>query len=296
MRRFIFPFFIGLTLSLLQACGGGGEGGGSVNSSVNYSGSTSVAEVDTTNSEDLGTASASAARQAVVTDAVNGVMRPAADLEDKVLDVSPTIAEWIAQSRNYAARTEDVSRFCTQGGEAIANTNDAETSGTITFTNCGIDDGNGSVIVMTGAVDFTLTLVNNEVDSMSLNYNVSVTYEGKTAGVNLRISCVDMTGVRSCSITSDFVGLDNRVYRVTNITVSGSASSGYYVDATVYDPAHGSVSLTTTSPLLIDCPTGVPSTGTVVITGANSSSATVSFDSCDQFTVTVNGLGEIFYW
>lgn len=289
----VFTFIV---ISLfLQSCGGGGDGG-SVGSGINYSGSTAAAEVDTTNSEDLGTASASAARQAIVSEGVNGVLRPAPELEDKVLEISPMIAEWVAQSRGYAARTEDVSSVCTLGGQAIAITNDAGTSGTITFTNCRIDDGNGSVIVMTGTVDFTFTLVNNEVDSMSLNYNVSVSYEGETAGVNLRISCVDMTGARSCSITSDFVGLDNRVYRVTNITVSGSAYSGYYVDATVYDPVHGYVSLTTTAPLLFDCPTGVPSTGSVVITGSNSSSATVSFDSCSQFTVTVSGLGETFYW
>jgi hypothetical protein len=295
MRRFLLPFFIGLTLSLLQACGGGG-GGSSAGSGVNYSGSTAEAEVETANAEDLGTASASAARQAIVSEGVNGVLRPLPELEDKVLEISPMIAEWVAQSVSYAARTEDVSAVCTGGGQAIADTNDAGTSGTITFTNCRFDDGNGSVISMTGTVDFTYTEVNGEIDSMSLNYNVSVTYQGETAGVNLRISCVNMTSAGSCSISSDFVGLDNRVYRVIDITVGGDAYSGYYVDATVYDPAHGHVSLTTTAPLLFDCPTGAPSTGTLVITGTNSSSATVSFDSCDQFTVTVNGLGETFYW
>jgi hypothetical protein len=182
-------------------------------------------------------------------------------------------------------------------GSAIANTNDAGTEGTITFTNCGISDGNGGVVTLSGTVAVSYTLVNNTIDSMEMTFHVSVSFGGETASISMSLSCVGLTGVGSCTVSSDFVGIDDRVYRVTDITVSGSAASGYYIDATVYDPAHGSVTMTTTAPLLFDCSNGVPRTGTLALTGSNATSATITFVSCSEYNITVDGNpATTYYW
>ena len=297
MKTIRFLIAATCTIFLLQGCGGGGGDSASLVSVPTYAGLTTQATVDNTSSRDLSTAATSGALQAVVADAAGGTLpRPAASLDSKVVDVAPAIARWIALNGGFfASKTTDVSSdICTNGGSAIANTNDDGTVGTITFTNCGIDDGNGGVLVFNGTVDYT---VNTGADTLSMVFHMTVSYAGETQSINMTLACASFTSSPVCTVSSDFIGLDDRVYRVTDISVSGTAASGYYVDATVYDPDHGYVSITTTGPIVFDCPTtGAPSTGTVVISGASGSSATLSFDSCSSFTVTISGNSVPFTW
>jgi hypothetical protein len=300
MNRFAILIAVGLSL-LLQACGGGGGDSSGGSTITTYSGLMTEARIDTGNSQDLSTAVASGAMQSVVADSAEGALLPRSvpNPESKLVEISPKIAQWITQSGVlYSAKTTNYSAYiCDSGGSAVADTNDAETVGTIVFLNCGISDGASGTIVITGSVDFSITLSGGSADSMSMTFRVTVAYGGESANINMTISCVNLTGVASCTVSSDFVGLDNRVYRVTDITVSGNASSGYYVSATVYDPAHGRVGMTTTAPLLYNCSNGVPSTGTVVISGTDSTSATINFVSCSEFNVTVaGGSSETFFW
>ncbi|MEJ2694767.1 MAG: hypothetical protein P8166_17520, partial [Candidatus Thiodiazotropha sp.] len=113
----------------------------------------------------------------------------------------------------------------------------------------------------------------------------------------MSVSCINFNSVSpTCSISSDFVGLDSRTYRVENIAVNGSAVSGFYVNATVYDPDHGYVTMETDTPLTFDCATGVPGTGSVVLSGASTTLATITFVSCDEFNVTIDSVAETFFW
>lgn len=297
MKTVRFLFGVAFSIFLLQGCGGGGGGGSSLVSVPTYAGLTTAATVDNTSSRDLSTAATSGAMQAVVSGSAEGViLRPAPSMESKVVDVSPKIAQWIGQNGGFFAgkRTNMSATICTSGGSAIADTNDAETVGTITFANCGIDDGYGGVLVFNGTVDYTY---NSGADSLSMVFHMTVSYAGDSQSINMTIACASISGSPVCTVSSDFVGLDDRTYRVTNIGVTGDAYSGFYVDATVYDPDHGYITMTTTSPILFDCPTtGVPSTGTITINGASASSATISFDSCSSFTVTINSVAEVFNW
>ena len=287
-----------LSLFMLQGCGGGGGDSPSFGSVPTYAGLTTEAVIDTANARDLTTASASGSLQAVVANEASGILsRSTPNLEAKLLEISPRIAQWLGQDIGaFVAKTTNVtSLICDAGGTAIADTNDAETVGTITFSYCGISDGAGDAIVLNGTVDFSYV---TSSDSISMVYHVTVSYAGESQAINMTISCIDfMTSSPSCTVSSDFIGLDSRTYRITDISVSGTATSGFSVYATIYDPDNGRFDMTTSVPILFDCPTaGIPSTGVVGISGASGTSATISFDSCSSFTVTINGVPETFNW
>ncbi|MEJ2694940.1 MAG: hypothetical protein P8166_18475, partial [Candidatus Thiodiazotropha sp.] len=194
LRSYTFLISLSMTLFLLQACGGGGGGGEGTNVNVpNYGGLTSQALIDTGNSRDLGTAAASGALQSVVADAANNAMRqPVPKPENKLLQIAPKIAHAIVQSElYYAAKSTNHSDLCL-GGSAILNTNDAETVGTVTFSGCGIDDGVGGVIVLTGTVDFSYEA---GTSAMSMVFHVRIDYAGESADVNMSISCVNFNSL-----------------------------------------------------------------------------------------------------
>lgn len=291
LHVFRYLLTILVTALMLQGCGGGG-GGGSTSSVPTYAGLTSEARIDTANAEDLSTASVSSALQASIASEASSLSpRSMPSHEAKVLEISPRIAQWIAISSNDLAARE-VAGLCATG-TATTNAADTDPVGTITFSSCGIDDGTGNQIVLTGTVDYSF---NQSTDTFDMSFHVSVTYAGETAALNLTIHCVNFSNATSCMVSSDFVGLDGRIYRVTDISVFGDPSTGISVDATVYDPNHGRVTMVTTSAMVFDCPVGVPSTGTLVISGSDSTSATVSFNGCTSFDVTIAGSPATYFW
>jgi hypothetical protein len=290
-----------LSLLLLQGCGGGGgdsdSDSPSSSNSTTYTGSTAEATIDASNAKEIATGAASGTQEAVASNALSVVaMRPQATPRSKLEELSPRIAQWIDQLMSpHAAKVFDVSNdICDQGGSAVADTNDDETEGTITFNNCTINDMEGGSMVLNGAVRYS---ANISADTLSMVYDVTVDYIGESQAINMSLACNDIsTPAISCSITSDFEGTDGKVYRMEDITVSGSVSSGFYIGMTFYDPHHGWVDVTTTQPLTYACDKDVPGSGMFSMNGAGGTSATVSFDSCSAYTVTVNGVGTSYDW
>ncbi|MEW8507569.1 MAG: hypothetical protein AB2598_12780 [Candidatus Thiodiazotropha sp.] len=289
---------LSLSLSLLQGCGGGGGSDGSTSSGgTSYTGSTSEANIDSTNAKDIATGAASGSQQAVVSDSLSGVaMRAQVNPAAKLAEVAPRIAQWINRQRTpLAAKTVDVSGdICDAGGRAVANTNDAETEGTINFTDCAMSDMRGGTLVLDGIVEFT---VNVGADTLSMVFHVTVSYIGETETIDLALDCSSIsTAAVSCSMTSDFAGIDGRVYRIDDISVSGNEVSGFYINMTLYDPDHGWVVVTTGQPLTYGCANEVPGSGMLTLNGGNGSFATASFDSCSSFTITLDGVGATYNW
>lgn len=288
------------SLLLLQGCGGGG--GGDTNDPTSsgdttYTGSTALATIDASNAKELATGAASGSQQAVTSEALSGVaMRPQPTPTTKLGEVAPRIAQWIGRlsSPNAAKRVDVTSDICDSGGIAIANTNDAETQGTIAFTNCAMSDMEGGTIVMNGTVTYN---ADTSADNLNMVFNVTVIYIGESQSINMTLACSNISSASvSCTMTSDFTGIDGRVYRIEDQTVSGNEVSGFYVRMTFYDPDHGRVDVTTSQPLTYDCSEAVPGSGMLTMSGASGSSATVSFDSCISYTVTVDGVGTTYDW
>jgi hypothetical protein len=295
--RFIALLF---SLSLLQGCGGGGgsgDDGSNSSGGTTYTGSTAEATIDASNAQELTTGAASGTQQAVASDALTDVAsRPQATPTSKIAEIAPRIAQWIDQlSSSNAAKTINVSdEICDAGGLAVADTNDAETQGTIVFTNCAISDLEGGTLVLNGTVTYS---ANTGADSVSMVFNVSAVYLGETQAINMTLACNSISSASpSCSITSDFEGIDGRVYRIEDLTVTGDEVSGFYVSMTFYDPDHGWVEVTTSQPLTYDCEEAVPGSGMLTLSGASGTSATASFDNCSSYTVTVDGVGTTYDW
>ncbi|MEL0587230.1 MAG: hypothetical protein AAES65_20485 [Candidatus Thiodiazotropha sp. (ex. Lucinoma kazani)] len=292
-------FSLFLSVMLLQGCGGGGGDSDGPNTSVGttYTGSTAEATVDASNAKELSTGAASGTQQAVASDAVSGVaMRPQTTPTTKLSELAPRIAQWIDQQRSpNAARTTDLTaEICDAGGRAVADTNEAETDGSITFTDCAMSDMEGGTVVINGTVTFNAS---TSGDSLNMVFRVTVTYIGESQAINMTLACSNIsTSSIACSITSDFAGIDGRIYRIEDLSVNGNEISGFYVSMTFYDPDHGRVDVITTQPLTYDCPTAVPGSGMLNISGSSDTFATASFDSCGSYTVSVNGVGTTYNW
>jgi|GEM_PF-953421 len=294
------PLCVALSIT---GCGGGGDSAGT--GVTSYSGSQEQATITTDNSEQLarsateGATEATAADPAIVTGGGATVSAPLAIqtansyelAENIIVDSLPQALEYLANSSSPSAYQEEVP--CSVSGSILVTAPDSLSnntsqsfpeSGTMTmdFRDCRDDE--------TSTVNGTATTTFTGGGGFTTVYqNFTIAYTDPTTGEqvvetieNLSMACDSNF---SCSIQSDFVGGDGRTYRISDMTVSGSDTSGWDVSATVYDPDLGSIVIDTTSPLMLDCSTGVPSSGAVSITGANNAEITVDYLSCTEFQV-----------
>jgi len=314
-REILYSLPLGVALSI-TGCGGGGGGGTGVSS---YSGSQEQATITTDNSEQLARSATEGATEATAplpaTGGGGGAEALSAfplgiqtttsyELTEKIIaDSLPQVLEYLNNSSLPSAYQEKIpcsvsGSILAVGDDSIANNTDqtsAPESGTMTmdFRDCRED--NTSTFNGTATINFTggggLTVVYQ---------NFTVAFTDPTTGEQVAETIENMTivcdGNDRCSIQSDFVGADGRTYRIEDVTVLGSDSFGWDVSATVYDPDLGSIIIDTTSPLMLDCPTGVPSSGALSITGANNAVVTVDYTSCTEFQVCFEGVCNTVTW
>ncbi len=321
----ILPFM--LIAALLPACGGGGggddntgdDGGGSTTtSSLDYSGETSEATLTSENSKELATAGASGAKQAINADSVP-VVGQRSDAPVSRDEIMQEFAGWMAgilqgdasgqAARGVtAARTQDLSQNVCDTGSLIIEYPDSGTAGNwrVEYNQCTrtANYGSGSYSsTFDGTVEGTYTEVGGgyRLEFRYVNFTVSVhsATVNYTNTFNMSMTCTasntNGTDV-SCEYYSDYRGYDNRTYRVSEVSVSGSASSGYSVSVRVYDPDYGYVTVTTEIPVTFGCSDGHPDAGRIRMQGANGTVATVEFISCTQYVVTFEGVGSTHTW
>ncbi len=264
---------------LLISCGGGSSGGGGTG--VTYGGATSEAKVDTSNADKLAVAAAGGASEAVASD--NAPIPRPSPAASSLLDLSSKTLRSLFLA-NRTANTP-VANVCSSG--SVDATNNADNSQmTFTYNNCTMT---GSGIVVNGTAVFT----QNSDGSFILRYNnFTMVYMGETYNLNTTIEC---DASYNCSYLSDFSGLDGRTYRVDVDSVYSTGSSSYSINATVYDPDYGYVVINA-DVTYGSCTGGVPSSGSITYTGSGGSTGSVEFNSCDSFTVTVEGVGTTYSW
>ncbi|MCU7936223.1 MAG: hypothetical protein KZQ99_15335 [Candidatus Thiodiazotropha sp. (ex Dulcina madagascariensis)] len=309
-------------LFLLQACGGGDgdpSGDGGDTATISYTGVTNQATLTDENADALARAAASGAKQAVISDQSAGLAQRqsapdrASLLEalarrtaDKLLTRNQGLA-----ARPAAARVEDLSSGVCDSGSATLNYSDASDSSnaswSILFTDCTltIHDGvetntyrynglmRGSYARSDGGgfrwefhfENFTVSVSGPEV-SYTETINLSMTCTSTSAGAS---------GLR-CDYYADYSGYDNRTYRVTEVSVSGGASSGFNVSARVYDPNYGYTTISTVVPVTFNCAGGRPGAGRIAFEAAGGASGSIEFISCSQYVVTFNGVSNTYGW
>jgi len=180
-------------------------------------------------------------------------------------------------STGTATITTDITQGSTSG------------SGSMVFDDCVIDDG-----FSTATINGTMTIV---ATSTSITLNAELTISENDIVETVTFSGTCSTGNNSlgtCSFSSSFVGIDDRTYISSDISVTGDDNSGFSVSGNVTDPDFGVVTISTTTPVLFNCTNGNPGSGEIVVSG--NGSATVTFNDCDSFTVTYNGNPTSYNW
>ena len=274
---------------LLSGCSS--DSGGS-SGNVTYKGNISAAVISAENAEEISVAVTEGTTQAVSEDTANE-SNPFAFSVTSVStpgkDINTTIARIInstrAQTNNLAtAATVGAAEFGSDpyycGGSVIIPDNFETSSGKITFKNFCYDFL--GQMTMNGSIKFSQT-----ASALTISYtNFTVSFEGEAYTINSSINCgLDGSGfITTCTISSSFKGTDGLTYRIDNFTVSGDPTFGFNVDATFYHPTHGSVTVTTTSPILLNCTGPQPSSGSISYTGSGGTSGSITFDSCTAYT------------
>lgn len=292
------PIIIVSSLVLASCGGGGGGSGGSDDEGITYTGSKSPASVDAGNAEELAIASAGGANQAIAADTANSAnpISPRGSAAPRGNAVNSNLVSMIVEQLEILAISENRTAqqllpICDTGSADLDQNNDG-TEGTILFTNCLVTGGNGASV--SGTVTFTATISGATLTSLNMRFiNFRVTYQGETQIIDMTVSCGG--GPLVCTLFSDYVGVDGRVYRVVITVVTNTAGTSFDVDATVYDPDHGYVTIDA-SVNYNNCPGGVPETGNITITGDAATTASVVFNDCDGFTVTQMGVPTDYFW
>ncbi len=278
-------FLIVSSLALISCSSGGGSSDD--DEGISYSGNTSQATIDNTNAQRLGITSTDGGGMAVNSENAPISFRSATN-HASVEDLSAKILQSMSATANRTAnQTQDISAtMCDQGGSASVTSSNSGNSATIRFEECRtlIDL---DVFTINGRAVLT---VNPNDNSFSIDYqNFTMSVAGESFTFDGTIAC-DSLG-DNCTVSLDFVGLDDRVYRLQNVTITSTGPDSFSISARVYDPDHGYVTISG-NVTYGSCDYAVPSSGSINFTGASGTYGSITFNDCDSFTVSENGNAE----
>lgn len=266
-----------LSAAMLVGCGGS-SGGGSVGATA--------ANITTDNAKTLAVAATESSKSATASDTPTG-FGSFGSPKTRVSNIANKAINLPSENTSYS------NTVCIGGGTVdITGLENADPNATsfnlnMTFTDC--DVGYGSVI-QSGSASYSGSI---DGGSYTITYNnLRITYNGQTDTINGSISC-NGSGVCSENLTLNGE-LTGRTYQTENMQVSGNASSGYNVSGSVTDPDHGVIEISA-SGLIFNCTGGQPSSGSITVTGANTT-LEVNFVSCSEFTVTLDGVPQTVLW
>lgn len=277
-------FITALTLVALVGCGGSGSDASGKNSG--YDGSKSAATVNEDNKGDIVIAASIGAQKSIESSTAPRAL--GSHSEDPI--------EYILQQTSSAITSQGQLRVinrayynlsstvCNGGGTAGYNYDENNTSGygsfSISYNNCKYSYGGEST-----TIDGTATWVINQDNSYYYAYDLTVSYGGEVYRITATLEC---DSEYNCSYTDDF-SYSGVSYRVADVSVSGSSSSGFNVSATVYHESLGYVEIGATG--LIMCDNGGFSSGNITVQdSSNTEVLSITFDSCTSMTVEYDGV------
>jgi hypothetical protein len=289
--------FVGaLAITLLSACGGSGDLSGTP-AALTYSGLTTPAGITVTNAEVLSTKATDASEEAIAQNTAKEanpfgiVLTPVnSDINPLIIRITKEVVTQVQADINLPTGLvltyTDLGGYPLCGGSVTVPDNFGANNllnGSITYNNLCYDDSYYGQIYINGTLTFTQTASN--ITIRYSNFRATGTGLPEAISINMTVSCD--TSFTSCSISADFEGTDGKVYRVANLTVSGTGTGPYTINATFYHPDYGYATIASTG-ITYTCSNGYPSAGTINITGASGSSANISFTSCDGYSGTWN--------
>jgi len=276
----LIPLCLVLTF-FVSACGGGGGSSLSEGSGVQFSGNTQNAEITDSNVEEIGGTAGEAVRRAdLSSDVPVGIV---AETDNNLRDLISPLIEQQAQLNALtdlpSAITVDVSDETCISGRAVVSSTSSTLSGPLTinatYTNCLLIGGYGYTY------NGRIVAHYNNYPNLNAGYSVRVSNFSISGGlvnatnINMTMDCSDAD---TCTYSSDFVGLDGEIHRVSEYEITGSDALGYDGSAVFYHGAYGKVSIVASSLTYGNCGY-LPDGGTITLTSANGSSATINFAS-----------------
>ncbi len=300
--KMVMIALVALVTACLSACGGGGGGGGSAPGTT-YSGVTSQATLGTANARTVAVdaysgvqAGATVGSVGVVT-AGSGSATTAAPLVQGVAD---TLAASIKRldpkgATGPAATGASVQSTIsgTYGGTLSYTLNVNETDGSFngTFTYANYREvQNGPII--SGAVTFSgvYNQTSGQFSSFNMNFtDFVVTESGKTFTMSGTINW-NMYRNGGGTVTANLFLRNNTtgtVSWVKDYTYTLSSLWTLTITGRYYDPVHGYVDISTPVPLQVSSLSGEPTAGVLLFTGANGTSARITFNATG-YTVEVD--------
>lgn len=238
------------------------------------------------NSVDLATAGTEGVKQAVSNDSYNPFAAAKTANPSLAQTLTVSVAEQASQDPSFAT-----TNFC-ETGSVIGFDTLGENGGTITYDKCVIGGAtiDGTMVVITKSAGDTYTY--------TITADITITYLSEVESFDYSATCTfnQTSGAASCTYNSAALGIDDRKYSVSNISVDGNGISGYTVSATVTDPDHGNITISTNKPVTFNnCPNGQPDSGEIVVSDGTRS-MTVTFNDCDSFSINFNGSTTTHNW
>ena len=91
-------------------------------------------------------------------------------------------------------------------------------------------------------------------------------------------------------VSMDFVGIDGKTYRIEDFVVQDTFQGVNIISGRFYHPDHGYVDIYSTDSIVTAmCDTVMrPTSGKVIVTGANGTDASVTYQGCADYTVCTN--------
>ena len=293
MRHLYYILAILLAFSL-AACGSKDSDNGS---SGGYSGKTSAAKVDDSNSEDIGTGVHIAAKKSVESE-INGdnvggigfsagnnaplpeILRPLQDNVQSIVNVR-------SPARNTSGSVDFTDYFCTSGSASYTyNYSDDMDRGTFSFTynNCTYSYSYGDT---TSSYTYDGTYYYEFRPGFWLwDYNLTITYNynGETDQYTMK-GTMECTGdgntwtYTDCSYSETY-SEGGVTYRVSNLTFTSTGNS-YSFTARVYHSEYGYVEVVATN--LVYCVGGGFESGTITISDSDSAEVlSITYSGCDD--------------
>ncbi|MDJ0882454.1 MAG: hypothetical protein QNJ56_12460 [Gammaproteobacteria bacterium] len=274
------PIIVLLSL-LLVACGSG-DSSDSINGAVPYDENTTQAKIDSGNAKDLAVAATAGTSASIVNEA-----KPKPSfLNDFLMEHS---GRWLKSVSTASRAVEETHQdVCNQGSSSISYNSDF-TQFSIVYENCGIAYTGFGQVVIDGTVESAYF---SDGTSIVRYIDFIITYDGESYQLNQTLEC---NAEYTCYLYSDYAGPDGRIYRVEDATVSAAGDDRYAVTGIVFDPDYGSISIDA-DVSFGGCAGGVPLSGAISFTGFSDSTARVTFNDCNSFSVDFDGSSVSHIW
>jgi hypothetical protein len=278
-------------------CGssGGGDSSSGPTAAITYSGVSVATAINAANAEDLTTTSGEAVRQGADASSSRVFGIVITDNSDDIETLSVSLASAMASmsSPNLPAGF-DMNGSC--GGRVTIpdeqlnafNATSGPVSFTMTFTRY-CDLSVGAQYTIDGQVVFNYEDIADNNSGFSLQYN-GVTINDGSGPVTINMT-VDCSNQSTCTIVSDFVGNDGGIYRISDISFTGDATTGFNGSATFFHPGYGSVSITASSVTYGSCG-NFPDGGSIMASGTTGTAQIVFNSNCTYIIDYDDGSGD----